>query len=194
MSVLTKLRQGESGTGAVNDLMDEIEENYQIVNRGASAPVDAVVASGTLTVDTQPTVGDTMTIGTKVFTFTVGAAAADGEIFVGADLPAAKVNIVAAINGSDSVNTASAFVTAAAFSTNDCTLTALVGGVIGNATVTTETFDEGTNVFAAATLTSGVNGTVPAAAYAMLVAATRLYVNISGTTIADAVWKEATLA
>ena len=110
-------------------------------------------AQGTLTVDTQPLADDTMTIGSKVFTFvTDESASADGEIDVGADLADAKVQIVAAINGTDGWNTAHTLVTAAAFATNDCVITAILPGTDGNSIATTETFDEVTNVFDAATL------------------------------------------
>lgn len=86
-------------------------------------------ASVVLTVDTKPTAGDTMTIGTKKYTFVaVAAGDVDGEIEVGADLPAAKVNIVAAINGTDGYSVAHPEVSAAEFSSDACTITALVGG------------------------------------------------------------------
>ena len=108
-----------------------------------------------LTMDTQPTAGDTFTIGTKVFTFvTDGTADADGEVDVGADVADAKTLVVAAINGTDGYNTASEFVTASAFATNDCTLTA-IAGVAGDLAVTTETFTAVTNVFAAVSLGVG---------------------------------------
>jgi hypothetical protein len=115
-------------------------------------------ASGTLTLAAQPTNGDTMTIGTKTYIFVpVGTANADGEISIGADLPAAKLNVVAAINGTDDISPPHPAVTASAFSANNCTITALIGGTIGNAIATTETFTAGTNVFAAATLGTGTD-------------------------------------
>ena len=110
-------------------------------------------SQGTLTIDTQPTAGNTMTIGTKVYTFVpVGTANADGEVSVGTDLATAKTAIVAAINGTDSVNTAHTQVTAAAFAVNNCVLTALIGGVAGDLIATTETFTAGSNIFDAVTL------------------------------------------
>lgn len=132
---------------------------------GANIAVDieasATKSQGTLTVDTQPTAADTMTIGAKVYTFTAdGTAAADGDIDVGTDLADAKLNIVAAINGTDGINTAHTSVSAAAFATNDCVITALIGGVAGDSIATTETFTAVSNVFDAATLgttTAGVD-------------------------------------
>ena len=125
---------GKNGTKSINKM---------IPTDGTA--VNAVASQGTLTVDTQPIVGDTFTIGTKEYTFvTDETAAADGEVDVGADLADAKVQIVAAINGTDH-NTASAFVTAAAFATNDCVLTAITAGVAGDSIATTETFERTIN-------------------------------------------------
>jgi hypothetical protein len=130
----------------------------------SGTPVNAVASQGTLTMDTQPTAGDTMTIGTKVYTFTAdGTAAADGEIDVGADLADCKTLVVAAINGTDGINTAHTQVTAAAFVGDDMVITASTKGVAGDLIATTETFTAGTNVFDDVTLgttTAGVDGTV----------------------------------
>lgn len=127
-------------------------------------PVNAVSSQGTLTMDTQPTVGDTMTIGTKVYTFTTdGTASADGEIDVGADLADAKTLVVSAINGTDGNNDAHTQVTATAFSGDDMVLTAITKGTAGDLIATTETFTAETNVFDDATLgttTAGVDGTL----------------------------------
>lgn len=137
---------------------------------------DTTKSQGTLTVDTQPTNGDTMTIGSKVFTFVPnGTANADGEISIGTDLATAQANIVAAINGTDSINTAHTLVSAAAFATNDSVITALVGGVAGDSIASTETFTAGTNVFDAATLgttTAGVDCIAADAVTAIVVSVT----------------------
>jgi hypothetical protein len=118
-------------------------------------------SQGKLTIDTQPTAGNTMTIGTKVYTFVPdGTANADGEVSIGTDLASSKVNIVAAINGTDSVNTAHTLVSAGEFVVNDCILTAFIGGVAGDLIATTETFTAETNVFDDNTLgttTAGVD-------------------------------------
>jgi len=137
------------------------------IDTGADVAVDissdATKAQGTLTVDTQPTAGDTMIIGGKVYTFVAtGAADRDGEIALGADVAATKPLIVAAINGTDGVNDAHTLVTAAAFATNDCVLTAIAGGTAGNGIATGETFTAAGNVFDAAmlgTTTAGVDCT-----------------------------------
>lgn len=130
-------------------------------------------SSGTLTVDTQPTSGDTMTIGTKVYTFVPdGTANAEGEISVGTDLATAQANIVAAINGTDGINTANDKASAGAFATNASTITALIGGVAGDSIATTETFTAVTNVFAAGTLGSGADCSAADAITALAAAVT----------------------
>lgn len=154
-------------------------------------PVNAVASAGTLTMDTQPTADDTMTIGTKTYTFTAdGTADEDGEIDVGADLADAKTLVVAAINGTDGNNTAHTQVTAAAFSGDDCVITASTKGTAGDDIATTETFTAGTNVFDAATLgttTAGVDGTVGTAGQ-MKYDTSYLYVCGADNAIADANW------
>lgn len=117
-----------------------------------------VEAEQTLTVDTQPTVGDTMTIGTKEYTFVaIGTEEEDGEISVGDDLGEAQVNIVAAINGTDEFNIAHALVYSTDFDDDVCSIIAFIGGTVGNTIDTTETFDEDTNVFGAGHLASGAD-------------------------------------
>lgn len=150
------LKKGKVGSNSLN------AELAKIVTIGSAAPVNAVAATRVLTMDTQPTATDTITIGTTVYTWIASGAVA-GQINVGADLAAAKVNLVAAINGTDAINTAHTLVTAAAFSGNTMTITAVTKGTAGNAIATTETFTAGTNVWAGATMTGGVNGTIATA-------------------------------
>lgn len=146
------------GADVYEFLTDIAQSKTTPTNIAVNIAVHAVKASVTLTVDTQPTSGDTMTIGTKVYTFVPnGTADGDGQISVGTNLASAKTAIVAAINGSDGYNVAHTLVTAAAFSSNNCTITALVGGTIGNTIASTETFTAGTNIFSAATLGSGAD-------------------------------------
>ena len=121
---------------------------------------EGVKAVGTLTVDTQPTIGDTFTIGGIVYTFVaVVDANAEGEVSIGANVAGAKLAIVAAINGTDGFNNPHPAVTASAFSGDVATLTARIPGEAGDAIATTETFTAGTNIFNATTLggtTAGV--------------------------------------
>lgn len=158
------------------DTYEFLADATQLSMETGGIPVDieahATKASVTLTVDTQPTAGDTMTIGTKKFTFVaVGADTEDGLISVGTDLATAKVNIVGAINGAG-VHTEHPLVTAAAFATHDCVITAKVGGTLGNAIAATETFTAVSNVFDTATLVSGANCTAANAITALVAAVT----------------------
>ena len=185
-----------NGTTALEGLSVQDNKATNPISFVTSAPVNAVASQGTLTVDTQPTVGDTMTIGSSVYTFTTdGTASAEGEIDVGADLADAKTLIPAAINGTDGNNTANASVTAGAFSGDDCVLTAITKGTAGDLIVTTETFDEGTNVFDAGTLgttTAGVDSTT-AVKGQMFVDASYLYVSIAASTVSTTNWRRVTL-
>ena len=129
-------------------------------------------SAGTLTVDTQPTAGDDMTLGATTYIFVPdGTDNAADEITIGTDLASAQAAIVAAINGSDGHNSANASASAGAFAVNDSIITALIGGVAGDSIATTETFTAGTNVFDAATLgttTAGVDCTAANAVTAIV--------------------------
>ncbi len=156
------------------DMYEFLADTAQVVSSAGNIPVNIVAnttkATVTLTVDTQPVAAQTMTIGTKLYTFVaVGADNADGKISVGADLAAAKVNIVAAINGSG-FNQAHPQVTAAAFSGNTCVITSKIGGTIGNSIASTETMTGGANAFSSATLVNGAD-CIAANAVTALVAA-----------------------
>lgn len=149
-----EIQLGKTGSSSLNKV---VLKQPEVV---ASAPVNAVAGDVTLTVDTQPIAGDTFTLGTTVYIFVTDETADEaGEIDVGADLADAKTLIIAAINGTDGNNDAHESVSAGAFTGNDLPITALVKGVAGNSIDSTETFDAGTNVFSAATLTGGVDGT-----------------------------------
>jgi len=145
-----------------DDLYEFVADDAQSVSAPGNIPIDitsyADKAAGTLTLPTQPTSGDTMTIGTKVYTFVpVGTDTADGEISIGADLAEAKGNVTAAINGTDEFNVAHPLVTASGFINDICALSAIFGGTAGNAIATTETFAAVGNVFGATHLESGTN-------------------------------------
>jgi len=123
--------------------------------------VTGVAAQGTLTIAEPVTDTNTMTIDEVVYTFRAeGTADEDGEIDLGADEAATKVNICAAILGTDGINTVHPTVTCeAAFDGDDLVLTAKSTGTAGNSIATTETITHASNVFDAATLgttTAGV--------------------------------------
>lgn len=122
-------------------------------------------SEGTLTVDTNPSVGDTMTIGTTVYTFVPnGTANAAGEIDVEALLADTQANIEDAVNGDDGFNDPHPLVTIGAFAADAAVITAITPGTAGDLIATTETFSAGTNVFDAATLGTTTAGADPVAA------------------------------
>jgi len=160
------------------DIYEFLADADQILVNGNVAvdiEADTVKATGTLLVDVQPIAGDTMTIGVgdgeKEYTFVpVGTDNADGEISVGLNLGAAQTNIVAAINGTDEHNTAHTQVTASAFALDVSTITALIGGVVGDDIELSETFTAGSNIFNAATLSGGIDCSAADAITALLLA------------------------
>lgn len=159
------------------DVYEFLTDSAQSVSVATNIPVDITAnvskATGTLTIDTQPISGNTMTIGTKVYTFVpVGTDTADGEVSVGADLAGAKLAIVAAINGTDNINTPNDKASAATFVANDCVITALLGGSAGDSIATTETFTAVTNIFTNDLLESGADSLAPSAITALVAAIT----------------------
>ena len=168
--------------------MVDLKAPYNVVTFWT--PVNATAASGTLTIPTNPTANDTMTIGAKVYTFKA-AAAVIGDIVIGVSAAATQLNIRAAINGTDGLNTAHPVITCGVFAANVGALLAIVKGAAGNI-VTTETFTAIDNVFGAASLTGGLNGTVGFKGQIM-VDATKIYVCTETNTILDSNWKSAAL-
>lgn len=164
-------------TATIGSSVYEFDNNASITEGNISTDISsyATASQGTLTVDTQPVALDAMSIGGKGYVFVAdGTENTDGEISVGADLAGAKVNIVAAINGTDH-NTANTVATAAAFSGDDCVVTAINPGTAGDAIATVENFTAVTNVFDAATLgttTAGVDCTAANAVTALVAAVT----------------------
>ena len=142
----------------VNHSLKQLQSVNQEVVAGAVA---AVAATGVLTiVNGQNAVdGETVTIGSKVYTFQTVLTNVANNVLIGADDDASCANLSAAINGAAGAGTtyaaytvASTEVTAVA-GTNIATLTAVVKGTAGNAIVTTETMTQGS--FGAGTLASG---------------------------------------
>ncbi len=161
------------GTDKYEFLADVAQTKTEATNIAVDITASVTNAVVTLTIDTQPLATDTMTIGNKVYTFVaIAADTEDGKISVGADLAEAQVNIVAAINGSSGFNTPHPLVSAAAFVGNDVVITALVGGTLGNAIDSTQTLTAVTNIFSAATLTTGANCSAADAITALVAAIT----------------------
>jgi len=161
----------KSGADIYEFLTDDAQTKTIATNIAVNISANAVKASGTLTVIAQPISGDTITIGTKTYIFVpAGTANGNGEVSIGTDLATAQASIVAAINGTDTINTPHPLVSAAAFAANACIITAFVGGAVGNAIATTETLTNAANIFAAVTLTSGANCTAANATLAIAAA------------------------
>jgi len=160
-----------AGTDVYEFVTDAAKSKTVPTNIAVDIAANATKASCVLTMDPQPTSGDTVTIGAKTYIFVpVGTANAVGEVSIGADLAGAKTALVAAINGTDGVNSPHPLVSAGAFAANACTITALIGGTVGNVIGTTETFTAVTNIFAAVTLTSGANCSAANAIIALIAA------------------------
>jgi len=125
-------------------------------------------ATVTLTMDTQPSNGDTLTIGSRTYTWQSTLTNADGNIWIGADLAAAKLNLGYAIAdsggtpGTDyaAAMTANTEVSLAAFASDAAVFTALAAGTAANAFASTETFTAGTNVFSGTTMSGGLAASV----------------------------------
>lgn len=117
---------------------------------------------GTTATGVQP---DSFTIGAQVYRMMEITEQAY-DIAIGADEPASKVNIVAAINQTGVVGVnyhvgtlEHPTVSIAAFTVDDAILTADSKGIAGDAIVTTETFADGANIFDGTTLGVVTEGT-----------------------------------
>ena len=171
--------------GSIKGILDAVME--------AKTPVNAVASEGVLTIDVQVTATDTMTIGGKLYTFVADDTAelVDGDIKVGSDEADGKVDIVAAINGTDSVNTANEYITVGDFAGDDAKLTAKVKGIAGDTIATVSDFTSATSVFDGLVLgteTAGVNGTQGKQGMTYQ-DASYWYLCIAKNTIADANWR-----
>lgn len=151
------VRTSIGASGAVN--FELSHETYDDLIAAALQSVN-VRAQGTLTMDTNPTDGDTITIGSVTYTFKDTMASAN-DVKIGAAVANTQASLVATINGEGvagtdyyaGTTTPHPQVRAADFDvSDDCVITAKKAGVDGNSIATTETFTAGTNVFDAATL------------------------------------------
>jgi len=159
---------------------DVYEFNTADAYAGANIEVDVsggstVKSQGTLVIAEPITVGDTMQIGSKVYTFVPdGTANADGEVNCPGVEATQKLNIVNAIEGDDGWNDPDPLVTcAAAFAGDDLVLTAIIGGTAGDAIDLIEGFTHASNIFDAVTMgttAAGVDPTAGEASDALLVA------------------------
>ncbi len=129
------------------------------VHVNAPFNIVATKSQGELTLDVIPVDTNTMTVDGKVYTFLDVITAADGDIFIGANLAASQVNMVAAfdLSGTAGVQygsgmTAHPTVDVADFAADLSIFTAKLPGAAGDAIDTTETFGPATDIFDAATL------------------------------------------
>lgn len=155
----------ETGSGLSNsDSYATIAEadTYQASHGAPSAWADTK-ATGSLIISAQPSNGDTFTIDSNVYTFQTVLTDVDGNILIGTDVSATKINIVDSINGNTSnagiapSTTAHPDVESTGFSDTVIAIQALVGGTDGNAIATTSTFTDSSNAFSDITLSGGVN-------------------------------------
>jgi len=153
---------------ALDLLQDAMDQStpLTVVDGTTSSLQDGVQATGSLTFTGLAIDGQTVTIGTKVYTWQNTLTDVDGNVLVGGTAAACVTNLVNAINlGAGAGTTYAASMTAhpsvtAIDDTGDVvTVTAITSGVAGNAIATTE---NGTNMsWGAATLTGGVDAFGP---------------------------------
>jgi hypothetical protein len=133
----------------------------KVIVRGSGS----VAASGVLTSDnTNVSNNDTVTIGSRVYTFKTNLTAPTtaNEVHIGADADGSLTNLAAAINGTGTPGTdygsatpVNTQVSSGAVAAHAITVTALVAGTDGNAIATTEAAAHLS--WGAATLASGAN-------------------------------------
>lgn len=149
-------------------------------DRPGMAQWPAIKAQGKLTLQNQPSVGQTITLGTKTYSFVASLLTnTDGQIVIGANVAATRENIVAAINlsglpGSQyaSATSLNADVEASFISGNDVIFTAKIGGTAGNSIISTSTLIA-PNTFDALTLGTYRAGTASSDADSIIIPAYR---------------------
>jgi len=134
-----------------------LREVSLLTDVGVSA---AVASAGTLTLTGQPLNTETVTTGTKTYTFQTVLTDVDGNVLIGATASDSLDNLIAAITlgaGSGSTyaasTTANTFVTASAGAGDTMDAEALVKGTQGDSIATTETLTNGS--WGGATLSGG---------------------------------------
>lgn len=110
-------------------------------NVAVDVSADGTKSQGTISMATKPTATDTVVLGTKTYTFKA-AAVVDGDVEIGALVANSQENLVAAINGTDGINTANTQVTAADFDSDASVVTAIYTGAQGDTIVASETFTD----------------------------------------------------
>lgn len=124
--------------------------------------VSLVQATGTLTLNSDAGNNETVTIGSRTYTFKTTLTGAANEVVRGVTATATLDNLIAAINGAAGAGTAygtgtvaHADVTAVAGSGDTMDVTAKMAGTDGNAIATTETLADASSVWGDTTLDGG---------------------------------------
>lgn len=146
-------------------------------------PVNAVASQGTITMSGIAVADETFVVGAQTFTWKA-ARGVTGEVTIGADAPAAVINIVTAITADLTT------VTAVDGAGDTVVITAATKGVVGNSIVLTEASTnmaaDGTGTLGATT--AGVDGTV-GIANEIAQNTSYLYICLTTNTIADNNWR-----
>ena len=123
----------------------------------------AVKATGTLSLTGNPVATETVTTGTKTYTFTSPLGAADGDVLIGATASDTLDNLIAAITLDTPsagryapATTANLFVTATAGAGDTMDAEALIAGTAGNLIATTDSGGAFPGSWGGATLSGGV--------------------------------------
>lgn len=148
-----------------HQLTDEVTEIACLCKvKGNFYNVTAQAAAGLLTFSANPDHGDTVTIGTRVYTFKSALTGAADEVLIGADLPASIAALVAALAGASqgkgtlytAATAAHAAVLARQPADNVLRVQAQLPGTAGNAIASLTT--AAAAAWGAATLTDGDEG------------------------------------
>ncbi|KND49811.1 MAG: hypothetical protein AB203_01840 [Parcubacteria bacterium C7867-008] len=137
----------------------------------AAGSYPPVKAQGTLSIPVNPINGETITIGSRVYTFQDTLTNSDGNVKIGGSAIETQANLVAAVNLIGTPGTQYALatkvnedVTIDTFVGNNAVVTAKTAGVVGNSIATTETMAGAGNQFNGVTLgttRAGAEATTP---------------------------------
>jgi hypothetical protein len=160
--------RGIDATNAALHLVEKKRVLRDVTNVGTDVTVPACAdATGILTLSANVNNNDTVTTGTKTYTFETSLTDVDGNVLIGATASDSIDNLIAAITlgaGSGTLyaasTTANTFITAAAGAGDTMDAEALLGGTAGNLIATTESTATVRMSWGAATLTGGTGDMV----------------------------------
>jgi hypothetical protein len=160
--------RGIDATNAALHLVEKkrVLRDVWLLSPHPTVPAD-VEATGILTLSANVNNNDTVTTGTKTYTFETSLTDVDGNVLIGATASDSIDNLIAAITlgaGSGTLyaasTTANTFITAAAGAGDTMDAEALLGGTAGNLIATTESTATVRMSWGAATLTGGTGDMV----------------------------------